>query len=91
MALEKGLTGLLLLIVLQSQILYALGKGMQKSNGSSHSALSRYLFASYLGLFIFEVVLSIIEVFTVSYMVLGSLLIIHHREYDKLQNYPNAI
>ena len=69
--LEKGVIGLILLLAVQWLILKGLIRESRISNDLGLKAFSGFLIISYSSLFLFELTLSVIEVFTVSNVILA--------------------
>ncbi|MDJ0757918.1 MAG: hypothetical protein QNJ19_00895 [Woeseiaceae bacterium] len=72
--LEKGLLGLLILVVLQWKVLVSLFQGAKSSRAADLRYFSACLFVSFSALYLFQITLSVIEVFTVSNVLLAGFL-----------------
>lgn len=78
-AIERGLIGLTLLIYIQYSIFLLLKESVLKECMDEGILLGKYLFVSFLCLFSFELILSLVEVFSFSFIVLGAFLVISNR------------
>lgn len=78
-AIEKGLLGLALLLYIQYSIFLLLKKAVLTECMDEQAVLGKYLFVSFLCLFAFELILSLVEVFSFSFIVLGAFLVISTR------------
>ena len=71
-ALEKGLTGLILLLILQKSMYSLLKKACSFDyRHGARQSIYQYLIISFMMVFIFELVVSIIDVFSMMYILLG--------------------
>lgn len=77
-ALEKGMLGIFVLLLIQLTILLKLYLSTRRTTSGTVAELGKLLFISYAGLYIFELTLSVVEVFTVSYVVFAAFLMLDH-------------
>ena len=78
-AVERGLLGLVLLLYIQYSIFLLLRKSVLTESMDEQAVLGRYLFVSFLCLFSFELILSLVEVFSFSFIILGAFLVISNK------------